>query len=555
MVFKKIARFILFALLGIVALLLIVQITFNVYINKRLVRYLVEQVSTTTESKYALSLNSIHLDLLTRTVTLDSLKFLPTNKCKNCIETQYGITADKISLDGLGVIAYLRHKRAEAERVEFSNLAINIYLGNKSFQEKPAKKDSLKQMSFSLYSVLSKKLSALTIKAIDINNAKIRMYSSLDLPEQLFVSEKNNIDIRNLTVNETVQNLNRIFLADTFNISMKTFSYQLNKGMYTLLGKNLNASYTDSLLTIDSLTLAPNYDRKTFSDVAGKQVSRTDLHTGKVSFKKMDVKLFIEHNWFVAKELSIDDLFLDVFRDKNIAFKAERKPSLQELIRKIPFFISIDSAKINNANVAYEDLAAGSKKPGKITFNQLNGVITGLQNDTTLYTDDTRLKLDASCLFMNKGKLLAFYSFAMKTPKEIFTCTGKLGPMPLDAVNPMMEYSGHIRVKSGMVDSLSFVFNANGDHSTGRLKFLYHDLGIQLLDKTDTESDTKHRLLTFIAEKFIIEDQNPAKGKTRITDIHFQRDPYRMFFYYTWKSVQSGLMPAIGLKQNLKMNK
>jgi len=556
MIFKKVARFIAFTLFGILALLLVVQLTFNFYINKHLVLFLKQQVSHTTQGQYVLSLDDIHLNLFTRTVRIDSVRFLPTNNCKDCIETQYGITADRVCLDGLGLIAYLRNDAAEVDQVEFSNLAINIYLGNKSFQQKTsAKKDSLKALPFSLYKVLAGKLNSLTIRTIDINNAKIHMYRGLDGAEPVFASEKNNIDIRNFTVNETVQHLNRMFLADTFNISMKTFSYQLNKGMYTLLGKNLNASYTDSLLTIDSLTLAPNFKKKEFGEVAGHQVSRTDLHTAKLSFKKMDVKLFIEHSWFVAKELDIEGLYLDVFRDKNIPFKAVRKPSLQELVRKVPFFISIDSIQVKDANIAYEDLAEGSAIAGKVTFNRLNGVITGLQNDTTIYTDDSKLKLHATTLFMNKAKLDAYYSFALNTREEVFTCIGKMGSMQLNAVNEMLENSGHIRIRSGQVDSLSFVFNSNGDHSNGKLKFLYHDLGVQLLDKTDNKSDAKHRLLTFIAEQFIIEEQNPSKNKpVRITDIYFQRDPYRMFFYYTWKSIQSGLMPAIGLK-NFKMKK
>lgn len=556
MIFKKVARFILYVVLALAVLILTIQITFNYYANRKLVSYLQQQISATTHGMYSLSLSDIHLSLLARKVTFSDFKFLPTNTCSDCEETQYGITADLISFDGLEMISYLKTNTAVADEVKFGNLTINVYLGNKSFQKKTVKKDSLKQLPFSLYNVMSEKLKALTIRSIDINNAKIRMYRGLDDPAEIFSSEKNYIDIKNFTVNATVQHLNRLFLADTFNISMKTFSYQLGKGLYTLIGKDLNASYTDSLLTIDSLTLAPNYKRKEFGEVAGHQVSRTDLHAAKLSFKKMDVKLFIEHSWFVAKSLDIDGLYIDVFRDKNVPFKPVPKPSMQQLVRKIPFFIAIDSIKVNDADIAYEDLAAGSKQAGKITFNKLNGVITGLQNDTTLYTDQSRLELRATALFMNKGNLDAFYSFALLRPEEVFSCTGRLGPMPLDAVNPMMESSGHIRVKKGRVDSLSFSFSANGDHSAGSLKFLYHDLDIQLLNKEDKGSDAKRQVLTFIAREFIIYDQNPEKGKpARITPIYFRRDPYRFFFYYTWKSLQSAIMPAIGLKQSFKLKK
>ncbi|MCW3086171.1 MAG: hypothetical protein JWP12_3537 [Bacteroidetes bacterium] len=552
MIIKKIARFLIYFLCACILLVVIAQVTFNHYINKRIILYLQTQVTEVSHGTYSLQLENIELSLIGRSLVFNKLKFTPTGACANCLETQYGITADDVKLEGLGIIAYLEDRQAIAENVEFGNLAISIYQGTRMLPEKS--RDSLKITSFSIYRAMSKKLDALTIHTIDINNAKIRMYRNGT--EQIFSSEKNYIDIKNFTINKTVEQLNRLFLADTFNVSMKTFSYQMGKGMYTLLGRNMNASYTDSVLTIDSLTLAPNYDKKTFGKMAGKQVSRTDLHTGKISFTKMDVKLFIEHNWFVAKKLDIDNLLVYVFRDKNIQFKHEKKPSMQLLIRKIPFFISVDSIGVHNANITYDDLEPGAPKAGSISFNRLNASIIGLQNDTGIYTENSNLKLKATAYFMNQGKLDAYYCFALSSPKEVFTCSGKLYEMDLNAVNPMLENSAHIHVKNGKVDSLVFSFDANDVNSKGSMKFMYHNLEVELLDRTDQGQDPKHQLLTFIAKQFIINEQNPSKGKpVRITPIYFPRDPNRFFFYYTWKSLQSAIMPAIGLPKGFKMNK
>ncbi len=552
MIIKKVARFFVYFLCVCVLLVIGAQVTFNHYINKKVILYLQTQVTEVSHGAYSLQLENIELSLIGRSLVFNKLKFTPTGTCVNCAETQYGITADDVKLEGLGIIAYLKNKQAVAENVEFGNLSISIYQGTQILPKKS--KDSLKTTSFSIYRAISKKLEALTIRTIDINNAKIRMYRNGT--EQIFSSEKNYIDIKNFTINKTVEQLDRLFLADTFNISMKTFSYQMGKGMYTLLGQNMNASYTDSVLTIDSLTLAPNYDKKEFGKMAGKQVSRTDIHTGKISFTKMNVKLFIEHNWFVAKKLDIDNLLVYVYRDKNMQFKNIVKPSIQLLVRQIPFFISVDSIGIHNANITYDDLEPGAAKAGSISFNRLNGSIIGLQNDTSIYTENSNLKLKATAYVMDKGRLDAFYSFALNSPKEIFTCSGKLYEMDLNAVNPMLESSAHIHVKTGKIDSLVFSFNANDINSKGSMKFMYHNLEVELLDKTDQGQDTKHQLLSFIAKQFVISEQNPSKGKpVRITPIYFPRDPYRFFFYYTWKSLQSAIMPAIGLPKGFKMNK
>lgn len=550
---KKNARILLYiALLPVIGCMLL-QAAIYFYFNKKLETYLQSQVTSVSHNTYKLSLDAVRMNIINQSVILRNIKLTPIGTCDSCNKAQYSASANEIKLGGISILPYFKDKSVIAQNIEFNNLSITIFQG--IAQQKKTSPDSIKN-NFSIYRLLGPKFTSLAIKTIQIKNAKINVFKNDDRTTAVFSSKENFINVKNFTLNNTVERLNRLFLADTFNVKMKTFSYRLGKNLYTMIGKNLSSSYSDSLLTIDSLQLIPNYKKTDFGKIVGYQVSRVKITSSQVRFLKMNVKLFFEHNWFIAEKLFLDEFSVNVYRDKNIPFKKIVRPSIQELVRKIPFFISIDSINIRNGNVVYEELAEKANKSGTITFNKLNATIAGLQNDTTLYSENSILRFKVSCLFMNKGELKAVYQFPLLHHKEVFSCSGELHSMQLAEMNTLLENSAHISIKSGVVDSLVFNFKANEFASAGTMKFLYHDLEIEFLNKEEEEIRLKKQLLSFLVKKFIIIPKNPEIGKPiRVTNIYFKRDPYRFFFYYSWKSLLSGIKPTLGVPKDFEFKK
>lgn len=548
---KKIARIVLYLLLLSVIVVVLLQSSIRIFVNDRLQTYIQTQVSNFTQGRYTLLVDDVKISLINHSIVINNIKLLPVKLCSDCDNARYGVTADRISLKGVGIWSYLSNKSVNADNLVFDNLSICIYQGKAGLPKKEA--DSMKR-NFSIYPLLGPKFKSLLVKNIEISNAKIHIFKNTDSINSIFSSEENFIGVKNFALNSTVERLNRLFIADTFSVKMKTFTYHLGNGLYTMAGKNLSTSYSDSVLTIDSLELIPNYKKKEFGQVVGYQVSRVNIVSKQVRFVKMDVKLFLEHNWFISEKLYLDGFTVHVFRDKNMPFKNIVRPSVQQLIRKIPFFISVDSIMINDGDITYEDLGEGANKAGKVNFTKMNGVITGLQNDTTIYNEKSILKLDATCLLMGKGNLTAAYRFPLITDKEVFTCSGKLGTMPMSYINAFVEAGPRIAIRDGIIDSAVFNFTANEFSSAGKMKFVYHDLRIELLNKDNDGSSAKKQFFTFVAQKFVLHEQNPDRNKPlRVTDISFERNPYRFFFYYTWQSLLSGIKPALGVPKNMKI--
>ncbi|MCE3226389.1 MAG: hypothetical protein K0S32_940 [Bacteroidetes bacterium] len=543
---KKIARFLIITVVVIFLLVFLLQVFAGLYLNDKIKHILQERVVEETHGKYAVTLEASSVNIFGRSLTLKKVGFVPV-KQRAVNEAAFCLIADEIKLSGINAFSFLADRCLCARKLSFTNPVIVLFQEN----EIP-NKDSLNER-VTLFKVISKELDEISIDNIQTKNALFKIYGHGDKPTEVLSSNENEIELKTFLVNENTDRQKRNFTAKRFIIRMKSCVYRTPGGLYTLKGKNLYASYFDSLLTIDSLDLQPNFKKEDFGEKAGKQVSRVKLKATSIRFHSMNVGLFFEKNWFIANGLEIGQFDLNVHRDKNMELEKIRKPSLQRIIFNIPFKIKLDTIRIKHSEIVYEHLAEGNKEPGIISFNELSGTVTGMNNDTSLLAKNGDLKIKADALFMNKGKLHAFYNFPLTTSKEVFFCSGTLSAMPLSAVNQMLEKTANASIRKGQLDLVSFSFRANESHSKGKMKFMYHDLKMDLLDK-DNKGEKK-RFASFMAN-VLIKNSNPEKkGEARITDIYYERYPYKFFLYYTWKSLQSGIMPAVGVNSETMLKK
>ena len=88
--------------------------------------------------------------------------------------------------------------------------------------------------------------------------------------------------------------------------------------------------------------------------------------------------------------------------------------------------------------------------------------------------------------------------------------------------------------------------------SLGSMKFLYHDLKVEFLDKNDTSRHSvKNQLLKFAANAFVIRTNNSK----RTGEVYYERDRNRAVFQYWVKMILSGVTTSVGAKSNKKQIK
>ena len=540
---SKVLRITGYILLFFIIIFIIFGIWLNFYFNNKLIENIKERVTESTNNEYALSLDELTINLFTHTITVNNLIIAPSKKKEAHSKAEYVFKAKILRIIDFSIMSYLRGHDLSIGKVEFEEPQISIFQG---FERLPKKMMNPSSTIFSIYTTFSKKLNSISVGQIDIMNSKFNIYKNGTDTLSVFSTNDNSISIKNFSVNSETDKQSRLFVAEKFEIVMNKFSYHLGNGLYTLYGKKLYASYIDSTLIVDSLQLIPNFSKKEFADEAGCQISRVKIISSKVNFQKMDVKLFFEYNWLVIHKVDLTGCAIDVYRDNTLPLKHIVRPSIQAILKNLPFFVAVDTIETKNGEVVYSELNPGEASPEKISLNKINAIITGVQNDTSSYSEKSNIKAKLNAYFLNQGKFNGTYIFPLNATKEFFYCSGSLSSMPMTSFNPMIRHRKHISIKSGQLDYVSFTFVAHENSSNGTMKLKYHDLKVEVMNKGGEKKGLKEKLKTFVANKLIVKDSNPGKdGVVRISTIHAKRNPYRFFLYYSMQSILSGVGPAI----------
>ena len=546
---------VIYAIASVIVLVIIVlvgiQLSFIFHFNNQVKEYLQTELTKQTKGEYKLTIEKLSTNLFNQSVCLLNVTLVADRKI-NPDAPKYFVSAEKIELVDFKVFSYLFKKDLFFDKIKFVRLSGKIYRSNKTVEMKPGS-----GVKFSPYKLISKHLHSLAIGNIEIRNADINFYDEADDSLPVIKSRDNVIKISNLRINNEANNNGRWFLADTIGVTINKFDYRTKSKIYTVRVKKLVASSTDSTLTLDSIQMIPNYNKHDFGYKAGKQTDRISILVDKMRFEKMSIKLFFERNSFIAKTVNVDRFILEAYRDKNIKGYSKKAKSIQQLIKSIPFYIKVDEIHIKNSQVTYDEVPKGAESPGVISFNKINGTLTGLTNDRNLITGKSFLVLDANCQLMNEGYMLAHYDFPLETDSMVFDCSAKLTNFPLTAINPTLEPLAYLSMKEGTVDTLIFNFHATNTGSKGKMELRYHGLKVSLL-----KNDNKKKIIVidffalnlkrFLAA-ILVKKSNPTRERdVRVTEISFPYDTNKFIFHYTWKSILSGIKPAIGIPSKTK---
>jgi hypothetical protein len=524
----------------------------NSYLSQRVLSSLKERVEEGSHGEYTIAVDDLSVRVLGRSVTIENLIVAPSEKNITAKKVGYVIKASSLKVVGFSLLSYFKNKDLQISSIQFTKPEISIFQKQGKIIEEAV---DTAGPPFSFFEMISAKLNSLSIDKIDIDDAKINIYRSSVDTVALLSAKENSISIRKFKVDSTNDNTEHLFSAEKFEIIMNRFSYHLPDGMYTVFGKRLYTSYVDSVISIDSFQLVPNYPKKDFGKKLGRQTSRVSIVSSTVNFTDIDVKRFLEQNSFVAGKLTLKGFLIDVYRDNNVPLAKVVRPSLQSMIRDIPIFLSIDTIEMVDASAKYEDLAEGAGASGIMKFDKINGVITGIISDSSLYNDKSEIRLVMNSIFMDEGRFDASFHFPLNTRDEISFCSGIMSAMPIMALNPLLESTKGISIKSGNIDSMKFVLNTNGTYSDGTMTMAYHNLSVNILGGKEG-MNLKTKFKNFVANELIIKENNPGKdGKLRTVSIGVHKNQYRYFPYFFMQSLLSGIGASMEGEQKAKFLK
>lgn len=543
--------------IGIIAAVLLILIGgISVYFSLRwkpvLTKKIKEVVYEGSEHLYTINFKDIHLNLLTGSVSVDSILLAPdtavfnTKRKSGTAPTHlFQVKLEKLQLRNIGILTVYFKKKIEMNDIILAHPSINM-IYNKVYQKADTTKDQR-----SLYERISKTLRAVRINGIKIEDADFD-YVSGATGQLLHAVKHVNVQVKDLLLDaHSGEDTTRFYCTKDISFDLAGYSALSKNKMYTTKIDTITGSATGKTIHIKKLRMIPMYPDLKFSRMLKYQKDRYDLAFDKIDFSGVDFIRLNTEGVLHARALKIEDALAKVFMNREmIPQQIDKTANFPHMaLKRLPIQTTIDTLKLKNVNVAYTEYNPISQERGTINIDRLNGHILNVTNDSVSLAKNGHAIATLSAYLIKAAQLDIRIDFNLLSSNAAFAFKGNVGKLNMVKLNPVAKSLGLVKIKTGQVQKIDFQFNANGQGSDGALHMYYTDLAVELLKEGEDGAPAKKKgLLSFLANTILIKDQNPSKGEAvRVANVHFERPPAASFFNLLWKSVFIGMRETVGL--------
>ncbi len=355
----------------------------------------------------------------------------------------------------------------------------------------------------------------------------------------------NSGSLHNLNISSsTIVNLQQLAAANTA-FRLKQFTGNYTDAIKNLQWYNAGFNRSSNIFSADSFSFAPALEKDSFLAKQSFQADYISFKSGEVKIGPVDIDSYIRDNTLSIGTATINNLFFTDYKDKQMPFNAGIiKPLPVNMIKRIPQHLTIDTVLLTNANVEYTEVNEKIKKPGTITVNRMTVRLINFKNYNIKPTDS--LSLQANGYLMDSAWIRLRVKESYTDSLGGFLMTLRIKPTDLTILNPALIPLASVKIKSGLLDTLSMRAIGREYLSLGEMRMNYHDLKVRLLKNGDTTS-TRNFLSRVI--NTVIKNKNIS----RMGQVFFIRNRDRSAINYLIKIAFSGMASSVGVKSNKKM--
>lgn len=498
---------------SLVLLVIIINVGLNIWINSQLPKI----INRENDSAYFITYKNLNVSLLTSNISANEIVIVPKAALK-----------DAINKNGI----YAKIHNVEIKNFKIWDLVFSDKLKAQSI--------IVQQPKVILYSKNDKE---------NIRNSVVKPFEKIISVSDVFLNhgDLKIINVKNnkavLSVNNINFNLDGIVITDTTlkdKIPLKFANYTLNcdslyyhpNDFYHIKTKRIRTTKSD--LTIHNFEMLPTYSRQEFVSKLSKEKDLYTLLCDSIKVSKLnwgfnDKDLFVHCN-----SIALEKASANIYRSKEPPDDLSKKHLYNKLLRELKFDLKVDTLKVRNSILEYEEEKSSVFGAGKLIFNSFNLTATAI-NSGFKKTTLPDLKIKINCRFMNDCPFDVNWKFNVMDKTDGFNISGRLTNFDAYKIIPFSKPYINVTTK-GTLDEVRFNFTGNDNMSSGKFAVEYDDLKFTIYKKDNPKK--KNKLLTFVAKIFVKKD---TKDKLKSTDIEVQRIPEKSFYNLLWRSVQEGL--------------
>lgn len=430
------------------------------------------------------------------------------------------INAEEIKIDGIDILEYINNKNIEINTLKFTKPEVTIYT------EAEKEKDTSEKGNSAEIDLL--------IKSVEVVDGNFKMAKNDSVKKQLFANIPS-LNLKQVSVNrESLKSALPFNYEDLEMISDSLF-FNLND-LHDMYVEKMEMN--ENSLIFSNIEMKPLYDKQEFQKHIPYEKDRFNLSLGELTLESFNWSFKNDSLSLESSTTTITNGDIKIYRDKQVKDDPRQKPMYSKMIRELPFKLKLDTLKVNNLAIQYQELVNPKRGPGKVTFKNLNASIYNISNVNMDAEDFPRTDIDVQTQFQGEAKLNVNWNFDISNKADVFSISGQMDRISSEGINQFMEPALNVKAEGGIRD-MRFNFTGNNQNSTGDMKLVYRDFKVEVLQN---DGEEENKFLSALANLIVNNDATSEEKEQE--GIKTQRTQNKSFWNYLWKNVRNGALKS-----------
>jgi hypothetical protein len=324
-----------------------------------------------------------------------------------------------------------------------------------------------------------------------------------------------------------------IFHFADINTAMHQLDIQTADSIFHITMGSFDLSYRNTSIKLGKLVFKPNVSNAVLQRKFNHQKAQLSGSIDTLNLLGVNFNSLIYKRQVFIDEIRLDKISVSIFKDKRKPVDKDRfPPYLAQRIKAFPLPLAVQHLRATNANLVSTEIKADGSY-GKANINRGTVEARNISN-----ISDKMLIINADAFIENKAHAFLSLHYSYAQPQVSFT--GRVERFDLTDLNPLLRSFTPASVSNGIVDEIAFSGTAFRSNARGTMKFLYHDLEIDLALRE--RAKWQSAVLAFAANTYLHSSNPPSANiPPRVVDFYAERDMNKGFINMLIRSVLSGL--------------
>ncbi len=303
--------------------------------------------------------------------------------------------------------------------------------------------------------VAAKKFALLDVPVISFDSIvlrKISVFLPMDSENDMVPAYRNiTIKLTNFSLDPEAASRESSLFSKNVEFELPGGNYPVGDSTYSIEVHGVRGSFSDSMVTIDSLAYLPNYDEQAFADKYKYSQGRLEFRCTGMELRGINFTKLLSGGGLNIRSLEVASWFADYYRDMRIPADPHPPNAVlpHTIIASIKAPITLGSIIFNNGTIHHRERITGSTHASLLTFTHARVTEHPFCTDTTnpLYREP--LHFDVNALFMDEGKVVGTVVYPIHQKQFDLHLQATVGPFDLPVLNSYLVTNERKEIMQG----------------------------------------------------------------------------------------------------------